>query len=109
MPANESPTCMRLISMLLVPTPWTTRQIVPASVSQSARVSGMSSPSGRGRTRTNWPARAAAAMTGERTVISSMPSARWSMARIVCSVEARSVNSLAVRTISAIRSPGTST
>ena len=31
---------------LLVPTPWTTRQIVPASASQSASVSGISSPSG---------------------------------------------------------------
>lgn len=82
MPANESPTAILLISMLEVPTPWTTREIVPASSSQSARVSGMSSPSSHGSTRTNCPAFAAAAMTGEWTVISSMPSARWALARI---------------------------
>ena len=55
-PVNASPTSMALISMLLVPTPWTTRQMVPASTSQSASVSGISSPSGRGSRRTNWPA-----------------------------------------------------
>jgi hypothetical protein len=52
-PVNASPTAIALISMLLVPTPWTTRQMVPAAASQSASVRGMSSPSGRGSTRTN--------------------------------------------------------
>src|SRR5665647_3817244 len=41
MPAKASPTPIWLISMLDVPTPWTTRLIVPALTSQSASVSGI--------------------------------------------------------------------
>ena len=50
--------------------------MVPASTSQSASVSGISSPSGRGSTRTNWPGlRRRPRSAGELTVNSSMPSA----------------------------------
>jgi hypothetical protein len=79
------------ISMLLVPTPCTTKVMVPASTSQSARVSGISSPSGSGSTRTNWPARAARAMSGERTVNSTMPSLSSALATIVAGAAARFV------------------
>ena len=56
---------------------------MPVSASQSASVSGISSPSGRGSTRTNWPARAARAISGERTVNSTMPGVSSFFARIV--------------------------
>ena len=91
MPVKASPTSIALISMLLVPTPWTTRQMVPASASQSASVSGISSPSGRGSTRTNWPACAAAAISGraDRELLDAVgqvrpwrgSAARWCPAR----------------------------
>ncbi len=76
MPAKESPTAMRLMSMVLVPIAWITRSMVPASASQSASVSGISSPLSHASTRTNWPACAAErATSGECTLNSTMPPA----------------------------------
>ena len=88
MPANASPTCHLVDLERLVPTPWTTRQMVPASASQSASVSGMSSPSGRGSTRTNWPACADCAITGDWTTNSWMPSLSSAVETICCAVAA---------------------
>ncbi len=73
MPAKASPTSMRLMPIELAPIAWMTRSIVPALASQSASVSGISSPFGDGSTRTNWPACAALAISGDCTVNSTMP------------------------------------
>ena len=73
MPVKASPTFIRLIWIELVPMPWMTRSMVPALAFQSAKVSGINSPLGSARTRTNCPARAALATIGALTLISTMP------------------------------------
>ncbi len=71
--------------------PCTTMVTVPAVASQSASVSGISSPSVVGSTRTNWPARAVRAITGARTVNSSIPRLRCALATITGNSAAVSV------------------
>ena len=67
MPAKDSPTVILFMLMVLVPMAWMTRSMVPALASQSASVSGMSSPFGSASTRTNCPAWADLATSGDFT------------------------------------------
>ena len=83
MPAKASPTFMALMAMELVPMAWMTMVMVPAFSSQSASVSGISSPLSQGSTRTNWPARADLAISGALTVNSTMFSASSNFSRMV--------------------------
>ena len=57
---------MRLHLLVVLPTAWITRVIVPPAGSKSAIVSGMRSPCSWDMTMTNWPGRAARAIKGCR-------------------------------------------
>ena len=62
-----SPTWRLVSSVVLTPTAWIIRVMVPASASLSAIVSGMRSPPGPVRTMTNWPGRRTFAIRGAST------------------------------------------